>query len=84
MMRVVLLAACSANVVAFLQRHPNQADDTTGVEAHADERPPQQRRADKPQPDVRDVAAEDDVLLEYVQANRSVSLPKERPLHHAR
>ena len=39
MMRMVLLAVCSANAVAFLQRHANQADDTTGAEAHADERP---------------------------------------------
>ena len=37
---MVLLAVCSANAVAFLQRHANQADDTTGAEAHADERPP--------------------------------------------
>ena len=40
-MRVVLLAVCSANVVAFLQRPANQADDATGAEhADADERPP--------------------------------------------
>ena len=40
MMRMVLLAVCSANAVAFLQRHANQADDATGAEGHADERPP--------------------------------------------
>ena len=41
MMRVVLLAVCSANVVAFLQRPAIQADDATGAEhADADERPP--------------------------------------------
>ena len=38
MMRVVLLAACSANVVAFLQRPANQADGSTGADGHADER----------------------------------------------
>ena len=37
---MVLLAVCSANAVAFLQRHANQADDATGAEGHADERPP--------------------------------------------
>ena len=36
MLRVVLLAACLANVLAFLQRHANQANDSTG----ADERAP--------------------------------------------
>ena len=40
MMRVVVLSVCSANVVAFLQRPANQADDATGAEGHADERPP--------------------------------------------
>ena len=40
MMRVVLLTACSANVVAFLQPTANQADDATGAEGHADERAP--------------------------------------------
>ena len=37
---MVLLAVCSANAVAFLQRHANQADNATGADAHADERPP--------------------------------------------
>jgi hypothetical protein len=40
MMRVVLLAACSANVVAILQRPANLADGSTGAEGHADERAP--------------------------------------------
>jgi hypothetical protein len=40
MLRVVLLAACSVNVVAFRQRPANQANDSTGAEGHADERPP--------------------------------------------
>ena len=40
MMRVVLLAVCSANVVALLEGPANQADDATGAEGHADERPP--------------------------------------------
>ena len=40
MMRVVLLAVCSANVVALLQRPANQADDATGAEGHVDERAP--------------------------------------------
>ena len=40
-MRVVLLAVCSANVVALLEGPANQADDATGAEhADADERPP--------------------------------------------
>ena len=38
-MTVVLLAVCSANVVAFLQGPASQADDATGAEGHAD-RPP--------------------------------------------
>jgi hypothetical protein len=40
MMRVVLLAACSANVVAISQRPANLADGSTGAEGHADERAP--------------------------------------------
>ena len=40
-MRVVLLTACSANVVAMiLQRPANLADGSTGAEGHADERAP--------------------------------------------
>ena len=38
LLRVVLLAACSANVVAFKTRLANRADDSTGAEGHADER----------------------------------------------
>ena len=40
MMRVVLLTACSANVVAILQRPANLEDGSTGAEGHADERAP--------------------------------------------
>ena len=40
-MRVALLTACSANVVAMiLQRPANLADGSTGAEGHADERAP--------------------------------------------
>ena len=40
MMRVALLTACSANVVAILLRPANLADGSTGAEGHADERAP--------------------------------------------
>ena len=40
MLRVVLLAACLANVLAFLERHANQANDSTGAVGRADERAP--------------------------------------------